>query len=113
MARPETVGESPISWLLARELTSAAAGKDLIAVQNQAKVQIDDETAVYIEKSGTSMAAPHVSGAIAAFLSVQREHIGRPEDIKRIFVDSATSLGRDTAFQGSGLVDLLRALQSV
>jgi subtilisin family serine protease len=94
-------------------ITSAAAGKDLIAVQNQAKVQIDDETAVYIEKSGTSMAAPHVSGAIAAFLSVQREHIGRPEDIKRIFVDSATSLGRDTAFQGSGLVDLLRALQSV
>jgi serine protease AprX len=94
-------------------ITSAAAGKDLIAVQNQAKVQIDDDTAAYIEKSGTSMAAPHVSGAVAAFLSVQREHIGRPDDIKRIFVDSATSLGRDTAFQGSGLVDLLRALQSV
>ena len=94
-------------------ITSAAGGKDLIAVQNQAKVQIDDDTAVYVEKSGTSMAAPHVSGAIAAFLSVQREYIGRPDDIKRIFVDSATSLGRDSAFQGSGMIDLLRALQSV
>ena len=74
-------------------ITSAAAGKDLIAVQNQAKVQIDDETAVYIEKSGTSMAAPHVSGAIAAFLSVQREHIGRPEDIAGavVYLASAAS----------------------
>ena len=33
------------------------------------------------------MAAPHVSGAIAAFLSVQREYIGRPDEVKRIFVD--------------------------
>ena len=30
------------------------------------------------------MAAPHVSGAVAAFLSVQRELIGNPEEIKRI-----------------------------
>ena len=44
---------------------------------------------------------------------VQRELIGRPEDIKRIFVESATSLGRDPGFEGGGLVDLLRALQSV
>lgn len=59
------------------------------------------------------MAAPHVSGAVAAFLSVQRELIGNPEEIKRIFTESATSLGRDPAFQGGGLLDLMRALQSV
>lgn len=93
-------------------ITSAAAGENLAAVQ-AAKLPGLAGAAVYIEDSGTSMAAPHVSGAIAAFLSVQRELIGKPEDIKRIFVESATSLGREPAFQGSGLVDLLRALQSV
>ena len=35
-------------------------------------------TAHYKEDSGTSMAAPHVSGVIAAFLSIRREFIGRP-----------------------------------
>jgi hypothetical protein len=59
------------------------------------------------------MAAPHVSGAIAAFLSIRREFIKRPEDIKRIFVSTATDLNRAVYFQGKGLVDLMRAIQSV
>ena len=67
----------------------------------------------YAESSGTSMAAPHVSGAIAAFLSIRREFIGRPERVKKIFMDSATDLGRVRDFQGRGLVDLMRAIQSV
>jgi hypothetical protein len=33
--------------------------------------------------------------------------------VKRIVVDSATSLGRNGDFQGNGLLDLMRALQSV
>jgi serine protease AprX len=67
----------------------------------------------YVEDSGTSMAAPHVSGCIASFLSIRREYIGRPEDVKKVFLDSATDLGRVPAFQGRGLVDLMRAIQSV
>lgn len=66
----------------------------------------------YVERSGTSMAAPHVSGAIAAFLSVRREYIGRPEEVKRIFLRSALDLGREPYFQGAGLVNLMGALQS-
>ena len=59
------------------------------------------------------MAAPHVSGALAAFLSVRREYIGRPEEVKEIFLKSAIDLGRDSYFQGSGLLDVMRAIQSV
>jgi subtilisin family serine protease len=67
----------------------------------------------YAEFGGTSMAAAHVSGAIAAFLSVRREFIGRPERVKQIFMSAATDLGRVREFQGSGLVDVMRAIQSV
>ncbi len=91
-------------------ITSAAAGQRRAAV----KLAPDEQdAAVYVEESGTSMAAPHVSGAVAAFLSVRREFVGRPEEIKRIFTASATSLGRDPAFEGAGLLDLMRALQYV
>lgn len=67
----------------------------------------------YIETSGTSMAAPHVSGLVAAFLSVRREFIGQPEKVKQIFISTCTDLRRDRYFQGAGLIDLMRAIQSV
>ena len=73
----------------------------------------DPTVARYREDSGTSMAAPHVSGVIAAFLSVRREFIGQPDQVKQVFVSTATDLKRDRYFQGSGLVDLMRAIQSV
>ena len=76
----------------------------------------DDSNAVppnYIEFSGTSMAAPHVSGCIASFLSVKREFIGRPDRVKEVFLATATNLGRERSFQGAGLVDLMRAIQYV
>lgn len=71
------------------------------------------DIAWYVQESGTSMAAPHVSGIIAAFLSIRREFIGRPEEVKRIFMQAATDLGRERYFQGSGLVDLMRAIQAI
>jgi serine protease AprX len=71
------------------------------------------EIAFYREDSGTSMSAPHVSGVIAAFLSVRREFIGNPEAVKRIFMSTATDLKRAVYFQGKGLVDLMRAIQSI
>jgi serine protease AprX len=67
----------------------------------------------YIEDSGTSMAAPHVSGVLAAFLSIKREFIGQPEIVKGLLTQSAMDLGRATDFQGAGLVDLMKLIQSV
>lgn len=62
---------------------------------------------------GTSMAAPHVAGAAALLMARYPELIGRPARIKEILMRTATDLGREPSFQGAGLVDTLRALQSV
>jgi serine protease AprX len=90
-------------------IISCAAGSKKQAIRKE----VTQTSVDYIEDTGTSMAAPHVSGALAAFLSVRREYIGRPEEVKEIFLKSATDLGRDSYFQGSGLVDVMRAIQSV
>ena len=68
---------------------------------------------LYLEQSGTSMAAPHVSGAIAAFLSVRREFIGQPEKVKQLFLENAIDLNRERAYQGHGLLDLMKVLQAI
>jgi subtilisin family serine protease len=83
------------------------------ADQGRAVATPAGDPAYYVEDSGTSMAAPHVSGAIAAFLSIRREFIGRPLEVKEIFLASATPLGRERYFEGHGLLDLMRAIQSI
>jgi hypothetical protein len=62
---------------------------------------------------GTSQAAAHVSGAAAMLIARHRELLGRPDRIKQILCSTATDLGREQSFQGHGLVDVLRAMQSV
>jgi serine protease AprX len=97
-------------------ITSCATGTMLgnairdLAVSDPSATNSD---ACYVDDTGTSMAAPHVSGAIAAFLSIRREFIGKPLEVKRIFLDTATPMGRERYFEGHGLVDLMRAIQSV
>lgn len=97
------------------KVLSCAAGENLRRAGANAPTGIGGNGVCcdYVEESGTSMAAPHVSGAIAAFLSVRGEYVGRPEEVKRIFTATATDLGREQSFQGSGMLDLMRALQSV
>lgn len=65
---------------------------------------------LYREDSGTSMAAPHVSGLLAAFLSVRQEFRGRPDEVKRLLLDTCIDLRRDRYHQGHGLPNLMRML---
>ena len=61
---------------------------------------------------GTSQAAPHVSAAAAMLMARYPELNREPRRIKQILCESATDLGRERVFQGHGLLDILRALQS-
>lgn len=67
---------------------------------------------LYLEMSGTSMAAPHVSGVLAALLAARKEFIGYPNRVKEILLANCTDLKRDRSHQGAGLPNLVRMLVS-
>jgi subtilisin family serine protease len=90
-----------------------APGERVLSCASPALAAAEGRPDRYREESGTSQAAATVSGVIAAFLSIRREYIGKPAEIKKLFVSTATDLGRERYAQGSGLVDLMRAIQSV
>lgn len=102
-----------VSYFSSKGPTGDGRRKPDLVAPGERIVSCQAGTPGYAERSGTSMSAPHVSGAIAAFLSVRPEFVGRPEEIKRLFLASAVDLGRERYFQGAGLLDLLRALQAV
>lgn len=93
-------------------IISCAAGKlKKNAETKLSKVaSVDSPYVDYIQNSGTSMAAPHVSGAIAAFLSEHPIYKNDPQKVKEIFMITATDLERDKYAQGAGLVNLKAAI---
>jgi serine protease AprX len=64
------------------------------------------------QMDGTSMAAPHVSGAAALMMARHRELQWDPVRIKQTLCREATDLNRERSFQGHGMVDVLRAIQA-
>jgi len=88
-----------------------APGESITSVN--ARAQLKTGNRLYRIESGTSMAAPHVSGLLAAFLSVRREFLMRPDEVKRIVLDTCTDLGRDRQHQGRGIPNLMKMLLSV
>jgi subtilisin family serine protease len=106
--KPDVV--APGEWI-----TSAATGEVRAAAGMNPPPGATDPASLltYAEQSGTSMAAPHVSGVIAAFLSSRPEFIGRAQEVKDLLLQSATDLGRERFAQGAGLVDLMRMLANV
>ncbi len=62
----------------------------------------------YIEKNGTSMATPIVSGALA--LALQKYPQITNEDLKRTLLESARDLGDKWCIQGAGMLDIHKFL---
>jgi subtilisin family serine protease len=75
--------------------------------------RFQDDRDLYFDESGTSMAAPHVSGLLAAFLSVRREFRGRPDEVKALLLKTCTDTGRDRYHQGRGVPNLMQMLLAV
>ena len=107
--KPHTYG---VSFFSSRGPTGDGRIKpDLVAPGERIESCLPDNE--WGELDGTSMAAPHVSGAAAMLMARYDELIGEPQRIKRILCESATDLGRERSFQGHGMLDVLRAFQSI
>jgi serine protease AprX len=106
---PHTYG---VSFFSSRGPTGDGRLKpDLVAPGERIRGPLPGQT--WGDLDGTSMAAPHVSGAAALLMARYSELVGQPRRIKRVLTESATDLGRERSFQGHGMLDVLRAFQSI
>ena len=87
-----------------------APGERIVSCRAGANPKVKLRNNLYVAMSGTSMAAPHVSGVIACFLSVRREFIGYPDRVKEMLLAACTDLKRDRMHQGAGMPNLVKML---
>ena len=116
-ANPHTYG---VSYFSSRGPTAdgrmkpdlVAPGENILSARHQWPKQAATARDHYVEMSGTSMAAPHVAGLLAAFLSARREFIGYPDRVKALLLAHCTDLGRDPYIQGKGMPNLVKMLMN-
>lgn len=80
------------------EVDVIAPGVDILSTYLDSK---------YAKLSGTSMATPHVTGALALLINVGEEHFKRPlceSEVYAIMVKNTTSIGYEGSSEGHGLL---------
>jgi serine protease AprX len=101
-----------VSYFSSRGPTGDGRAKpDLVAPGEKITAPVPGNDSARMD--GTSMAAPHVSGAAALLMARHRELVGEADRVKRVLCESATDLGRERHYQGHGMLDILRAIQAV
>lgn len=92
----------------------APGEKIMVCTAGRPKEELLGEMGVeshYWQASGTSLAAAHVSGVAAAFLSAKPHYQGKALEAKELFRNSCRDLGRVESHQGKGLISLSAALK--
>lgn len=97
--KPDYSGQGP---------TDSCVVKPELVVPGTNVVSCSAAQGLYVKKSGTSMAAPMVSGSIALLLS--KYPFFSPADVKLRLYERAVDLGLPVSKQGWGMVDIGRLL---
>uniref|UniRef100_A0A7J3ZAF9 Peptidase S8/S53 domain-containing protein n=1 Tax=Ignisphaera aggregans TaxID=334771 RepID=A0A7J3ZAF9_9CREN len=107
--KPDIVAPGVSIW------AALARGSHLEYLANQSQVPATDVDGDgrydYVALSGTSMAAPHVSG-VAALLKQLNPYL-TPEEVKNILISTAKDLGYNIYEQGGGRVDVEAAINTL
>lgn len=106
-----TVGATDVFDVIA-QFSSRGPSKKIFAIKPDVVapgVQINSANVGggYVERSGTSMATPHVTGAVALLLELHPDWT--PEMIKSALMQSAIDIGEEIMTQGSGRINVYNA----
>ena len=97
---------------LARAWCIAAPGEGIVGVLPQSYDADEDGFFANLQSSGTSFAAPHVTGAIAVLIDFFGGRIGNTEIVRRLLATADNSAPyADAALYGQGLLDLKAATE--
>jgi hypothetical protein len=90
-------------WTVRAASRLVAPGERILSRRAGASPAVKQKKNLYVAMSGTSIAAPQVSGIAAAFLSVRREFIGYPDRPKEILLSACTDVKRDRMHPSAGM----------
>lgn len=100
--------KSQIGMFSSKKPDIVAPGTQIVSCCHRFRLWRKQYYNAYIEKSGTSMATPVVSGALA--LAMQKYPQITNEDLKRNLLLSARDLGEKWCIQGAGMLDIHKFL---